>query len=76
MSGRVRWSPSLMAALEDAVERRGRVVLTRRGTEYVVQATRLKTFGREDVLVGRLPLTGDTMEFVLGELDTFVVLDD
>ncbi len=75
MTRRVRWSPGLMSALEAAVERRGRVALSRRGTEYVVQAIRLKTSGREEVLVGRLPLTGDTMDFVLAELESFAVLD-
>lgn len=64
-----------MSALEAAVERRGRVALSRRGTEYVVQAVRLRTLDREEILVGRLPLTGDTMDFILAELDSFAVLD-
>lgn len=64
-----------MSALERAVDRRSRVVLSRRGSEYVVVAHRLKTFGREDVLVGRVPITGELMEFELSTLETFDVLD-
>jgi len=64
-----------MSALERAVDRRSRVVLSRRGSEYVVVAHRLKTFGREDVLVGRVPITGELMEFELSTLEAFDVLD-
>jgi len=64
-----------MSELERAVERRCRVALSRRGSEYVVVAHRLKTFGREDVLVGRVPITGELMEFELSTLESFHVLD-
>lgn len=71
----LRWTPARMSELERAVERRSRVALLRRGTEYVVIAERLKTFGREDVFVGRVPITGELMEFALSALDRFDVLD-
>jgi hypothetical protein len=64
-----------MSALEHAVEARRRVVLSRRGSEYVVVAHGLKTFGREEVLVGRIPITGELMEFELSTLEGFDVLD-
>jgi hypothetical protein len=64
-----------MSELERAVERRSRVALSRRGTEYVVIAERLKTFGPEDILVARVPITGELMEFALPALERFDVLD-
>lgn len=64
-----------MSELERAVERRSRVVLARRGNEYVVVAHRLKTFGPEEILVGRVPITGELMEFELSTLESFQVLD-
>jgi hypothetical protein len=70
----MQWTPARMSELEAAVQARQRVVLFRRGTQYVVVAHRLKTFGREDVLVGRLPVTGDLMEFDLGEIEAFEVV--
>jgi hypothetical protein len=70
-----RWTPARMSELERAVERRCRVVLSRRGSEYVVVAHQLKTFGREEVLVGRVPITGELMEFELAALESFDVLD-
>jgi len=71
----VRWNPARMSQLEAAVSRHHRVVLNRRGTEYVVVAQALRTRGREEILVGRLPVTGEDLEFVLGELEGFVVLE-
>jgi hypothetical protein len=64
-----------MTELERAVEARRRVVLSRRGSEYVVVAHHLKTHGREEVLVGRVPITGELMEFELATLESFHVLD-
>lgn len=63
-----------MSELEAAVAHRRRVVLDRRGTEYVVVATELRTGGRSDILVGRLPITGETLEFRLTDLEAFQVL--
>lgn len=70
----VRWTPGRMAQLERAVEHRRRVALSRRGTEYVVVAQRLKTTGPVEVLVGWLPMTGETLDFELPDIDSFDVL--
>ncbi len=70
----VRWTPTRMAELERAVEHGQRVALTRRGSEYVVVARRLRTYSRVDILVGWLPMTGETIDFELTEIDSFDVL--
>ena len=67
-------TPEALDALERAVRERRRVALRRRGTEYVVVAERLETSGRDDVLVGRLPMTGDMLTFRLRDLESFAVL--
>lgn len=67
-------SPESLDALEAAVREQRRVALRRRGTEYVVVAMRLETSGRDDVLVGRLPMTGDALTFQLRDLESFAVL--
>lgn len=67
-------SPEALDALERAVRERRRVALMRRGTEYVVVAERLETGERDEVLEGRLPMTGEVLSFRLRELDTFAVL--
>jgi hypothetical protein len=61
-------------ALERAVRERRRVALRRRGMEYVVVAERLNTGEREEVLEGRLPMTGEVLSFPLRELEFFAVL--
>ena len=67
-------TPEALDALERAVRERQRVALRRRGTEYVVVAQRLETSGRDDILVGRLPMTGDMLRFRLRDLESFAVL--
>lgn len=67
-------TPDALDALERAVRERRRVALMRRGTEYVVVAERLETGERDEVLEGRLPMTGEVLSFRLRELDTFAVL--
>src|SRR5216110_40858 len=67
-------SPEALDALERAVRQHLRVALRRRGTEYVVVAERLETSGRDDVLTGRLPMTGELLTFRLRELESFAVL--
>ena len=67
-------TPEALAALERAVRERRRVALRRRGTEYVVVAERLETTARDELLEGRLPMTGETLAFRLRELETFAVL--
>jgi len=67
-------TPAALDALERAVRERRRVALRRRGTEYVVVAERLDTVHRDEVLEGRLPMTGEIVSFPLRELETFAVL--
>lgn len=67
-------SPEALDALERAVREHLRVALRRRGTEYVVVAERLESSGRDDVLTGRLPMTGEPLAFRLRELESFAVL--
>lgn len=63
-----------MDQLEAAVRRGGRVALRRRGGDYVVIALRIQSAGRHDVLVGRLPMTGEELEFPLEQLEWFQAL--
>jgi len=67
-------TPEALDALERAVRQHLRVALRRRGTEYVVVAERLETGARDDVLVGRLPMTGELLTFRLRDLESFAVL--
>jgi hypothetical protein len=67
-------TPDALDALERAVRERRRVALRRRGTEYVVVAERLESSGRDDVLSGRLPMTGELLAFPLRDLESFAVL--
>ena len=67
-------TPEALDALERAVRERRRVALRRRGTEFVVVAERLDTGPRDELLEGRLPMTGEILTFPLRELETFAVL--
>lgn len=67
-------NPESLDALERAVRRRARVALRRRGTEFVVVAEQLDTSGRDEVLAGRLPMTGEVLAFRLRDLESFAVL--
>lgn len=67
-------TPEALDSLERAVREHLRVALRRRGTEYVVVAERLDTSGRDEVLAGRLPMTGEVLAFRLRDLETFAVL--
>ena len=67
-------TPESLDALERAVREHRRVALRRRGTEYVVVAEALDTGDRDEMLRGRLPMTGDVLSFRLRELETFAVL--
>jgi hypothetical protein len=67
-------TPDALDALERAVREQRRVALRRRGTEYVVVAQRLEVSGRDEVLSGRLPMTGEVLAFRLRDLESFAVL--
>ena len=67
-------TPAEYDALERAITLHQRVVIQRRGTEYVVVPARLRTIGRREVIEAVHPTTGDPMEFVLDELDAIQVV--
>ena len=73
MSG-FRWTPQRMDQLERATRDGRRVLVARRGTEFIVIARRLTTAGPHDALVGHLPITGEELVFPLHELDDFQVI--
>lgn len=56
--------------LERAVTRGQRIVVYRRGTEYVVIPLALQTRGGREVIEARNPTTGDAMSLVVEELDS------
>lgn len=64
-----------MDQLENAVRRGLRVALSRRGTEYIVVALRITTVGRQEALIGFLPMTGEELPFLLKDIDHFQVID-
>ena len=70
----VRWTADRMDHLEHAARRGLRVALSRRGTEYVVVALRVTTEDRHEVLIGRLPMTGEDLTFRLDQIDGFQVI--
>lgn len=70
----VRWTPERLDQLESAIRHGRRVEMVRRGNEYVVIATRMTSVNNRDAFVGRLPMTGDEMVFVLDEVDSFTIL--
>jgi hypothetical protein len=70
----MRWSPERLDQLERAVRDGRRVAVSRRGTEFIVIAVRLGTAGTREAFVGRLPMTGEEMTFVLEEVDGFMLV--
>ena len=74
MSGPLRWTHTRMEQLERAARMGLRVVLLRRGTEYIVVAKRITSDGRREALIGMLPMTGEELRFELEEMEAFHVL--
>ena len=70
----MRWSAERYDQLEHAARNGLRVVLQRRGTEYIVLADRVATGPRGEAFHARLPMTGEMMEFLLKEIEWFQVL--
>jgi hypothetical protein len=70
----VRWSPERLDQLERAIRDGRRVAVMRRGTEYVVVALRVTVQGSREAFVGRLPMTGEELTFVLDDLEEFHVV--
>lgn len=56
--------------LERAVTRAQRILVARRGTEYILVPLALRTRGGREVIEARNPTTGDTMLLYVDELDT------
>jgi hypothetical protein len=56
--------------LERAVMRGHRIVVNRRGTEYIVIPLQLATRGGREVIDARNPTTGDALSLFLDELDS------
>jgi uncharacterized protein with PhoU and TrkA domain len=71
----IRWTTDRMDQLERAARDGLRVVLSRRGTEYVVVAQRVTTVGQHDALVGWLPMTGEELTFRLEDIESFQVIE-
>ncbi len=71
----LRWTAERMDQLEHAARKGLRVALSRRGTEYIVVALRVTTTGRDEVLIGRLPMTGEDLTFRLQDIDSFQVIE-
>lgn len=70
----MRWNSERYDQLEHASRNGLRVVVQRRGTEYIVTADRVATGPRGEAFHARLPMTGETMEFLLKEIEWFQVL--
>jgi transcriptional antiterminator Rof (Rho-off) len=70
----VRWTADRMDQLEHAARDVLRVALSRRGTEYIVVALRVTSADRHEVLIGRLPMTGEDLTFRLDQIDSFQVI--
>jgi transcriptional antiterminator Rof (Rho-off) len=71
----IRWTVDRMDQLENAARKGLRVVLSRRGTEYVVQAVRVTSVENHEALIGWLPMTGEELTFRLDEIESFQVIE-
>ena len=60
--------------LERAVTRGERIVVVRRGTEYVLVPLSLKVSTGREVIEARNPTTGDAMSLYLDEVDSIQVV--
>jgi hypothetical protein len=71
----IRWSAERYDQLEAAARRGKRVALVRRGTEYIVIAVAVRSEDSMESLIGRLPMTGEELAFVLDDLESFQILE-
>lgn len=71
----MRFTSARYDQLERAARLGLRVALSRRGTEYVVTATRLGQLDGKESFRARLPMTGEEMEFALEDIEWFQVID-
>jgi uncharacterized protein with PhoU and TrkA domain len=70
----VRWNSEKYDQLEHAGRSGLRVIVQRRGTEYIVIADRVANGPRGEAFHARLPMTGEMMEFLLKDIEWFQVL--
>jgi hypothetical protein len=70
----VRWTPERLDQLENAIRHGRRIAVTRRGNEYIVTAVGMTSVANRDAVIGRLPMTGDEMTFVLDEVEALHIL--
>lgn len=68
------WTVQRVDQLERAIRDQSRVAVNRRGTEFVVIALRMASVRQRDAFVGRLPMTGEEMTFILDELESFQIV--
>jgi hypothetical protein len=71
----MQWSPANLDRLERAARMGRRVVLRRRGTEYVVVARKVGSVGGREALTAFLPMTGEELVFRLDEIEALQVLE-
>jgi uncharacterized protein with PhoU and TrkA domain len=71
----MRWTSDRLDQLELAARNGRRVVLVRRGTEYVVVARKVGSVGGRDVLTALLPMTGEEVVFRLDDIESLHVLE-
>ena len=69
-----RLTPAEYDALEGAVARARRLVIRRRGTEYVVVAKALLLDGGRERIATVHPSTGDSLQFYIDEVDSIQVI--
>ncbi len=70
----MNWTPEQMDRLERAINEGTRVRVYRRGTEYVVMPTSLRTDIGTEVLSATHPNTGEVIDFRLDEVEELEIL--
>jgi len=68
------WTSTTYDALERAILDGKRIAAFRRGTEYVVVPTRLRTIKGREAVDATHPTTGDSITIFLDEMDSFEVV--
>jgi len=68
------WTSTTYDALERAILDGKRIAAFRRGTEYVVVPTRLRTIKGREAVDATHPTTGDSITLFLDEMDSFEVV--
>lgn len=69
----MKWSPDAVDRLERAIMEGARVQIWRRGTEYMLVPSGIRTRGQQDILVGTTN-TGDVLSFPLSEIESYEVI--